>query len=151
MPSFSSKSHNNLTTCDPRLQRLFNEVIRHYDCTIIEGHRTKGRQQEMFLTGRSKAQWPDSKHNTSPAMAVDAAPYIADRGIPWPKVPGDWRNSRAVNAYLKDVSQFYHFAGFVEGVAKNMKLTIRWGGDWDRDHVFSDQAFDDLVHFEIRN
>jgi len=30
-----------------------------------------------------------------------------------------------------------------------MGVTLRWGGDWDRDTEVQDNSFDDLVHFEI--
>jgi peptidoglycan L-alanyl-D-glutamate endopeptidase CwlK len=36
------------------------------------------------------------------------------------------------------------------GVASQMGLKIRWGGDWDMDTQTKDNKFDDLVHFELR-
>jgi peptidoglycan L-alanyl-D-glutamate endopeptidase CwlK len=51
MPRFSEKSLSRLGTCDPRLQRVFHEVIRHFDCTILEGHRDKERQNRMVEEG----------------------------------------------------------------------------------------------------
>ena len=151
MPSFSKKSQFQLSTCDSQRQELFNEVIKTYDCTIIEGYRPLDIQQELYNTGKSKVR--QGKHNQSPSQAVDAAPYIEGRGIPWPQTPDfvDWLSDderRAFNAYIKDMGQFYHFAGYVEGKATEMGQPIRWGGDWDRDHCFADQDFDDLVHFE---
>ena len=44
MPEFSQKSLNKLNQCHPDLQRLFLEVIKEHDCTIIEGYRTKEDQ-----------------------------------------------------------------------------------------------------------
>jgi hypothetical protein len=41
------------------------------------------------------------------------------------------------------------FAGFVIGTAALMGISIRWGGDWDRDTYTKDNSFDDLVHFEL--
>ena len=38
----------------------------------------------------------------------------------------------------------------VMGVAKQMNLPIRWGGDWDMDNDLDDSNFLDLVHFEIK-
>ena len=35
-------------------------------------------------------------------------------------------------------------------VAAGLDIEIRWGGDWDGDNEFTDQSFDDLVHFETR-
>ncbi len=150
MPTFSPNSMHQLTTCDVALQTLFLRVVREYDNTVIEGHRTEERQNEMVANGRSKAPWPQSKHNTSPSMAVDVGPYIPGRGIPWPQTPDDWNDPTQRNAYIKDLCQWYHFAGFVEAMAQEMGITdLRWGGDWDRDHNVADQTFDDLPHFEL--
>ena len=44
MPKFGSKSRERLATCDERLQKVFNEVIKHVDCSILEGHRIAERQ-----------------------------------------------------------------------------------------------------------
>lgn len=128
MPSFSEASARRLAQCDPRLQRLFNEVIKHFDCTVITGHRGKAEQEEMVRTGRSRVCWPDGKHNTVPSLAADVAPY-----------PIDW----------EDRERFTLFAGFVKGLAVSMGIKIRWGGDWDGDTEVLDNGFDDLPHFEL--
>ena len=39
----------------------------------------------------------------------------------------------------------------VDTVAKGMGITLRWGGDWDRDFQVNDNKFDDFPHFEIRD
>lgn len=128
MYKFSSKSKAQLLTCHPELQRLFREVIKGYDCTIIQGHRGKEEQDEYFRTGKSKLEWPLSKHNKNPSLGVDVAPY-----------PIDWN----------DLNRFYHFGGYVKGVADQLDINIRWGGDWDGDNDLNDQTFNDLVHFEL--
>lgn len=128
MPSFSEASARRLAQCDPRLQRLFNEAVKHFDCTVITGHRGKAEQEEMVRTGRSKVHWPDGKHNTVPSLAADVAPY-----------PIDW----------EDRERFTLFAGFVKGLAVSMGIKIRWGGDWDGDTEVLDNGFDDLPHFEL--
>lgn len=107
------------------------------------------QQNAYFFQGRSKVVWPNGAHNKNPSEAVDAAPYLPGRGIPWPKPPEDWTDSSQRSAYIKDLCQFYHFAGYVEGMAEGGGIKIRFGGDWDRDHDFRDQTFDDLVHFEV--
>ena len=35
------------------------------------------------------------------------------------------------------------------GTARGLFIPLRWGGDWDMDHNFKDQKFDDLCHFEL--
>jgi len=128
MPNFSLASKTKLLTCHPELQRLFFEVIRHWDCQILEGHRGKEAQNEAFKKGNSKLQWPKGKHNKLPSLAVDVAPY-----------PIDW----------KDTQRFIYFAGFVLGVASQLGIKLRYGGDWDRDTQMTDEKFRDLVHWEI--
>lgn len=128
MPIYSKKSSDELSSCDPRLQLVLNEVIKHFDNTITCGHRGQEAQDEAFRTGASTKEWPDSNHNTMPSKGVDAPPY-----------PIDWQ----------DTSRFYYFAGFVMATAANMGIKLRWGGDWDRDTDIKDQTFFDLVHFEV--
>ncbi|HSH41651.1 MAG TPA: hypothetical protein VK973_05940 [Arenicellales bacterium] len=128
MPRFSRTSMSRLETCDERLQALFARVIEGWDCTILEGHRDKTAQNAAFEEGNSKLRWPDGKHNRLPSIAVDVAPY-----------PIDWGNTK----------RFYAFAGYVIGIAEEMDIPIRWGGDWDGDRDLDDQSFNDLVHFEI--
>ncbi len=152
MPKYSKRSEENLATCNETIQRVFRWVLERYDHTIIEGHRPKERQDEMVRLGRSKTPWPTSKHNAMPSNAVDAGPYIPGRGIPWPKPPKDWRDKDARQKYIKDLCQWYHFAGYVEGMAHAMGIdNWRWGGDWDRDHDLQDQTFDDLPHHECED
>ena len=129
MPRFSTRSKSRLHTCDERLVDLFNEVVKKFDCTIIEGHRGKKAQDEAVNKGNSKVKFPNGKHNQSPSVAVDVAPY-----------PIDW----------SDRDRFHYFSGYVLGIASQMGLKIRWGGDWDMDTKTKDNKFDDLVHFEIK-
>ena len=129
VPRFSSRSKRRLNTCDSKLQKLFKEVVKHFDCTILEGHRGEKAQNKAYNDGKSKVQYPNGKHNKHPSVAVDVAPY-----------PIDW----------SDRDRFHYFGGFVLGVAKKMGMTIRWGGDWDMDTKTKDNRFDDLVHFEIK-
>jgi len=126
---FSDRSKARLSTAHPTLQKLFNEVIKHYDCTIICGHRGEEEQNAAFDTGRSKLRWPRGNHNALPSNALDVGPW-----------PLDWNDSKT----------FYYFAGFVKGLATSMGIDIRYGGDWDGDNDLNDQRFNDLVHFELR-
>jgi len=129
VPRFSSCSKRRLDTCDSKLEKLFKEVVKYFDCTILEGHRGKEAQNKAYNDGKSKVQYPNGKHNKRPSVAVDVAPY-----------PIDW----------SDRDRFHYFGGFVLGVAKKMGMNIRWGGDWDMDTKTKDNKFDDLVHFEIK-
>ena len=128
MPAFSQKSLDQLATCDVRLQKVFFEVIKHFDCVVLEGHRNEEKQNAAFASGHSKLKWPNGNHNSMPSKAVDVAPF-----------PVDWNDSK----------RFYYFAGFVMATAKAMGIKLRFGGDWNRDTQLKDNKFNDLVHWEI--
>ena len=128
MPAFGKSSQDKLATCDPRLQKVFNEVIKYFDCTVIEGHRGEEAQNKAFAEGKSKLKYPQGKHNKTPSLAADVLPY-----------PIDWN----------DTNRMRYFAGFVEGIAATMGIKLRWGGDWNQNTELKDNSFNDLPHFEI--
>lgn len=128
MPKFGSKSKERLATCDERLQKVFNEVIKEVDCSVLEGHRGEERQNKFYDEGKSKLRFPSGRHNANPSRAVDVVPY-----------PIDWDNR----------DRFHFFAGFVLGVARSMGIKLRSGLDWDMDWETSDNRFDDAPHFEL--
>ena len=127
MYKFSQRSKGNLATADERLQRLFNEVIKEFDCTVIYGHRTPEEQFELFKKGREKIDggWTvtdkskvvtnldgttkKSRHNYYPAKAVDVVPY-----------PLDWN----------DIDRFKLLASVVKRKAMELGINVEWGGDW---------------------
>jgi len=128
MPKFSQASLDKLSTCDERLQNVFNEVIKYYDCIIICGHRGEKEQNEAYMKGFSKLKWPHGKHNTLPSKVVDSLPY-----------PINWQDSKS----------HLFFAGFVIGIASTMGIKLRWGGDFNNDRNFSNDSFLDRPHFEL--
>ena len=125
---FGFRSTERLKECDYRLQLILNEAIKLYDFTILCGHRNKQAQDEAYKTGKSKLRWPYSKHNRTPAVAVDIAPY-----------PLNWN----------DRQSFIYLGGIMKGIAHSMGITLRWGGDFNMNNDLSDQAFSDLPHFEL--
>jgi peptidoglycan L-alanyl-D-glutamate endopeptidase CwlK len=129
MPRFGKRSNQRLASCDTRLQEVFNEVIKTVDCAVLEGHRGKERQNKLLKEGKTKVAYPKGRHNASPSLAVDVAPY-----------PIDWN----------DRERFTLFAGYVLGVASRMGISIRWGGDWNMNFEVNDNKFDDFPHFEIK-
>lgn len=130
MPSLGKKSLELVSTCDPRLQDILKEAIKVTDFTIIEGARSLERQQQLFKEGKSKIDGIKSKgkHNYSPSLAVDIAPY-----------PIDWN----------DTKRFFFLAGVMQTIAHQKGIDLRWGGDWDSDGDYKDQTFNDYPHFEI--
>ena len=133
MPSFSTRSEARLQTCHQDLQRLFHRVVQTYDCTMLEGHRGMEAQDAAFEAGHSRVRWPNGNHNKLPSLAVDVAPC----------------DSRGRMVAWSDLHAFYHFAGFVQGVAEEMGIPIRSGLDWDGDRELDDQTLIDGPHFEL--
>ena len=129
MPKFGRTSRKRLVTYKQDLQTLFNEVVKHFDCSVLVGYRGRNEQDTAYESGHSKVKWPNGKHNSNPSLAVDVAPY-----------PIDW----------DDRERFIYFGGFVKGCAYQLGLPLRWGGDWNNDTQLSDNIFDDLVHFEVK-
>lgn len=128
MPQFSEKSLEQLKTVHPDLQTLFIEVIKHRDCTIVEGLRTQERQQELFALGRDKpgdvvtnADGITHRSKHQDGNAIDVVPYP--------------------ERYDEDA--LIAFGNFVKGIAVMLRRygaidnDIEWGGDWrfiDRPH-----------------
>jgi len=145
MPTFSKTSADRLGTCDPPIQKVMNEVVRRFDCTVMCGFRSEFDQTAAVKAGNSKTPWPKSAHNSYPSRAVDVAPFMAwgpDREkIVWPDPKS--------KTFTKDLAVWYLFGGMVLGIAEGMGIKLRWGGDWDGDRQINDQSFDDLPHFEL--
>lgn len=128
MYSFGPASRKRLATLHPLLQKLLNELIKYYDFSILEGHRGKELQDKYFKEGLSEVQWPNGMHNHYPSLAVDIAPY-----------PIDW----------EDTERFCHFMGYLQCLADQMGIAVRWGGDWDSDGRMLDENFRDYPHIEL--
>ena len=110
---------------DAKLVNVLNELIKIMDVTIIEGKRSAERQAELLEKGATKVKY--SRHMDG--KAVDLAPY-----------PINWN----------DREHFHYMGGMIRGIAKQMKVNVRWGGDWDGDGEVADNSFDDLVHIELK-
>lgn len=125
MPKFSKKSLDKLKTCHPDIQKLFNEVIKDFDCIVICGARTLEEQQKAFKGGFSKLDGikKKSKHQISKeqplSFAADVCPF-----------PIDWNNLEA----------FKKLSIIVKAKAKTLGIKITWGGDW---------KMKDYPHWEI--
>jgi len=126
MYKFGKRSRNRLKGVDSRLVNVLNELIKIMDVTVIEGLRSAERQEELLKEGATKVKY--SKHMEG--KAVDICPY-----------PIDW----------DDRDRFHYMGGMIRGIAKQLNLNVRWGGDWDSDGEVKDNNFDDLVHIEIKD
>ena len=130
MPKFGKTSKRRLATCHEDLQRVFNEVIKRVDCSILKGYRGEKEQNEAYNKGTSNAKYPTGRHNSKPSRAVDVVPY-----------PVDW----------KDYERMTLFAGYVLGKAESMGVNLIWGNDWDGDFETKDTGLKDYPHFELKN
>ena len=135
MPKFSQESFSKLTTCHPDLQALCYEVIKYYDCTVLQGYRNEVDQEKAFAEGNTKLHYPHGKHNHQPSMAVDLTPY-----------PIDFNNEKLA----------LWFGGYVLGLAQKLKdegkmtHSVRWGGSWNGlGDLNTPHMLNDLVHFEL--
>lgn len=127
MPSFSKTSLDRLSTCDSRLQKLFKEVVKERDCSILCGYRPQNEQEEAVRTGKSKVHWPNSKHNKSPSLAVDVMPYHCEEPhIRW-----------------EDMEGLVDFSWYIKSKAKELGIGITWGGDF--------KTFFDGPHWELND
>jgi len=129
---FSTNSKIKLNSCHFDLQVIINEALAYgiMDISVIEGHRNKEKQDRYFSLGQSKVKWPNSKHNKTQSDAVDVAPFVNGK-ISWNRL------------------HCCVLAGIILASAERQGAKIRWGGNWDMDgEPITDQAFQDLVHFE---
>jgi peptidoglycan L-alanyl-D-glutamate endopeptidase CwlK len=129
---FSATSEFNLSTCHPKLQRLVRVMAQRapksLDFSVTCGYRNEADQEAAVRAGRSTKHFPDSKHNVMPSVAVDLAPH-----------PIDW----------KDTARFARLAGYLQAVADDLGIEVRWGGDWDGDGRTADERLVDMPHFEL--
>lgn len=104
----------------PDLAKVVKRAIEltPIDFTVLEGLRTKERQAALVAKGASKTM--NSYHITG--HAVDIAPLV-DGKVTW-----DWKYYRQL-------------APAVKQAAKELGVTVEWGGDW--------KSFPDGPHWQI--
>lgn len=117
MYTLGNKSRSKLQGVHPDLVAVVERAIQftEQDFTVLEGLRSIDRQKELVATGKSKTM--NSRHLTG--HAVDLAP--------WP-ISWDWE-------------KFYPIADAMKDAAKELDITIEWGGDW--------KSFPDGPHFQL--
>ena len=104
MPRFGKRSRERLKGVNAKLVNVLNQLIKIMDVTIIEGVRSKERQEELLEKGATKVKY--SRHMEG--KAVDLAPY-----------PIDWN----------DRERFHYMGGMVRGIGQQLGVKIRWGGE----------------------
>lgn len=101
-----NRSKERLQGVHPDLVAIVERAIEitEQDFTVLEGLRSKDRQQELYNTGKSKTM--NSRHLTG--HAVDLAP--------WP-ITWDW-------------DYFYPIADAMKQAAEELDIPLEWGGEW---------------------
>lgn len=132
MNMFSRRSLSRLEGLDPDLVAVMVAAVSHcpVDFAIVEGVRTRKRQQELYAQGRTKPGKVVTK--------VDGVSRIGKHQVgkavdvcPWIDGELDWNN----------VEAFETIARHVKRTAQEMKVDIVWGGDW--------KGAWDKPHFEV--
>ncbi|MDH2997172.1 peptidase M15 [Pasteurellaceae bacterium LFhippo2] len=123
---FGKRSETNLKGVHKDLVKVARRALElsEIDFTVIEGVRTKARQQQLYKQGATKTM--NSRHLTG--HAIDIVPY-----------PVDWN----------DLEKFGKLAKAMFAAANELKIPIRWGGDWNRNGRSDDEKFYDGPHFEL--
>ena len=120
------RSIERLEQVHPDLQKVILKSFETmpFDVTILEGLRSKARQEELFKQGASKTM--NSKHLTG--HAIDMAPH-----------PVDW----------EDIPRFLQMIECVLTAAKELGIKVRSGSDWNMNGDWKDEKFLDCPHFEL--
>jgi peptidoglycan L-alanyl-D-glutamate endopeptidase CwlK len=141
MFTFSERSLNNLKGVHPKLVAVVHRALElsAIDFTVLEGVRSQERQNELWAQGRTKpgqvVTWIQSTgthgiQSDGYGHAVDLAPY-----------PIDW----------SDFERFDQLATVMFAAAKELGVTLRWGGNWDMDDKLHERGESDSPHFELFN
>jgi len=103
------QSRARLSKVHPDLQRVVERAIQitEVDFCVLEGIRTKARQQELVAAGAS--QTLNSRHITGHAVDLGA---MLDGVVRW-----DW-------------PLYYKVADAMKQAAAELSLPLEWGGDW---------------------
>lgn len=152
---FGVTSKERLDQLNPDLQLILNETLEIMDISIAVGFRDKEAQNKAYASGNSKVQWPYSKHNKVPSLAVDVYPCVfgikALMGTP-DQITQIMKmfncNKQQANDYV--LKEIYAMARIIKGVANKHNIKIIWGGDWDNDGNTYNNSFNDLGHFELK-
>lgn len=140
---FGKRSLDNLSTIEDDLKTILKELIKVYDFSIIEGHRSTETQKKYYREGKSTLDGVTrkSKHQSYPSRAVDLMPYK--------------KGTNAFSGNELDNRRFYMMMGMLKVIAIRLKEegkithSVRFGLDWDSDETFRDQTFHDLPHVEL--
>jgi len=125
MFKLGTRSRERLQGVHPDLVKVVERAIEltEYDFSVVEGVRTIEKQREYVAKGVSKTM--NSRHLTGHAVDL----YPVGKPTPCERCP-------AIARAMLDA-------------AKELGVSIRWGGDWNQDGNSKDERFYDGPHFEL--
>ena len=130
------RSEKRLEGVNPTLVSVVRRAAKRlpFSLFVVEGLRTKERQEQLYAQGRTKpgpkVTWTmKSKHLDG--MAVDLAPLI-DGAIDW-----------------KDLKKFDQIAAAMIEAGKEVGVLVRWGRDWNQNGRPGEKGESDSPHFEL--
>lgn len=105
------RSMDNLIGVNADLAKVVKRAIEltAQDFTVIDGLRTKTEQRKLVARGVSRTM--NSRHLTGHAVDI----------IPFP-IPQDWKEYQ--------LEQWMEIARAMKQAAKELKVSLEWGGDW---------------------
>ena len=132
----SQTSLDRLQGVNERLVMLVHRALElsTVEFMVVEGLRTKQRQQQLYAQGRTSkgpiVTWTlNSKHIDG--LAVDLAPVVNGKI--------DWSDSKKFDAIAKAIFM----------AAAELGVKIRWGADWNQNGRPREKGESDSPHFEL--
>lgn len=129
MAKFDSGSTLRLSKAHPLLQKIMNEAIKEMPFMVLDSQRGEAAQELAYRQGNTKVRFGKSAHNWTPAIALDVVP-----------LPVNWKNTKPFIFLAQQV---------ILPIARQLKIPIRWGGDWNMNGNIHDESFVDMPHFEL--
>lgn len=120
MAQWSERSKRSLSGVHPDLVKVLEKAYELEPFEVIEGLRTKDRQEQLVAKGASKTM--KSRHLNG--SAIDFIPINYDGDNVW----NDW-------------NAFSRIAGNIKQTAKDLGVDVTWGGDW--------KTFKDGPHIQL--
>ena len=141
MYKLGTRSLTNLEGVHPDMVKLIKESITDspVDFTVVEGLRTRKRQQELYAQGRTK-----------PGVRVTNVDGVKKKSNHQVKEDG-YGNAVDIYPYFLGQVQVNHkdtikclkqIADHIKAKAEELEIPITWGGDWKSPY--------DPPHFELK-
>jgi peptidoglycan LD-endopeptidase CwlK len=135
----SQTSLDKLEHVHPDLAHVVHRAMAYQvmDFSVAEGVRSVERQRDLLKAGATRTM--NSKHLPQAdgySHAVDLYPFPVDM-------------AKVNKGDAREISRFGVLAGLMLAAARELKVTLVWGADWDGDGQTLDHTFFDGPHFQI--